>query len=262
MDPRALPQNDASLPLLGIAFARLDLDGALGAARARIAASPAVAAGFVCFVNVHVAVEAQDSPELARALAAADLRFADGVPLVWLARGALPGRVCGPDFMSAALADPMRLGVPADAAFGILGGHPGQAARLAARFPRARLIEHSPPFRPFSEAAALEDWEALRRRCPEGPPRVVWVALGAPKQERWMAAVAPRAPGTLFLGIGAALDFLAGDKPRAPRWMQKLGLEWAHRLASEPGRLAGRYGRTNARFLRLALRTLAGRPGS
>jgi N-acetylglucosaminyldiphosphoundecaprenol N-acetyl-beta-D-mannosaminyltransferase len=139
---------------------------------------------------------------------------------------------------------------------GLLGATPEVTAAVAARY-GIQAVAHSPPVRAFSEAHALEDWQALVARCPDrSPPRLVWVGLGAPKQERWIAAVSRAAPGVMFFGVGAAFDFLAGRKPRAPRALQRLGLEWAHRLASEPGRLWQRYLVTNARFARLVAREL------
>src|SRR5690606_3404833 len=96
----------------------------------------------------------------------------------------------------------------------------------------------------------LDQW------CESEPPRIVWVGLGAPKQELWLRSVSPLAPQTLFLGVGAAFDFLSLAKVRAPLLMQRLGLEWMHRLAHEPKRLWKRYLLTNSRFVSLAVREL------
>jgi N-acetylglucosaminyldiphosphoundecaprenol N-acetyl-beta-D-mannosaminyltransferase len=134
---------------------------------------------------------------------------------------------------------------------GLIGASPEVTGAVAARY-GVQVIAHSPPMRPFSEAHALEDWHAFVARCPgRRPPQLVWVGLGAPKQERWMAAVSPVAGDVMFFGVGAAFDFLAGRKRRAPRVLQRLGLEWTYRLASEPGRLWKRYLVSNARFARL-----------
>jgi N-acetylglucosaminyldiphosphoundecaprenol N-acetyl-beta-D-mannosaminyltransferase len=113
-------------------------------------------------------------------------------------------------------------------------------------------VSYSPPYRPFSKENAREDWETFLARAKAAGverPRWVWVGLGAPKQEKWMEAVAEIAPDTLFFGVGAAFDFLAGTKARAPEWMRKSGLEWLHRFGSEPGRLWKRYLVTHSLFL-------------
>jgi N-acetylglucosaminyldiphosphoundecaprenol N-acetyl-beta-D-mannosaminyltransferase len=137
---------------------------------------------------------------------------------------------------------------------GFIGGKEGQALSLEQRF-GIRSISYVTPHRPFSAENARHDWEEFLKRCPERrPPPVVWVCLGAPKQELWMKEIAALAPGVLFFGVGAAFDFLTGAKSRAPRWMQKSGMEWLHRLLQEPGRLAKRYLFSNALFAWLLLR--------
>jgi N-acetylglucosaminyldiphosphoundecaprenol N-acetyl-beta-D-mannosaminyltransferase len=115
---------------------------------------------------------------------------------------------------------------------------------------------------PFADEPAVED--SLVETILESRVHVVWVALGAPKQELWMARAAPRMPGVTLVGVGAAFDFHAGIKRRAPEPMQRAGLEWLHRLASEPRRLTGRYVRSNTEFivrtgLELGRRRLGGR---
>jgi N-acetylglucosaminyldiphosphoundecaprenol N-acetyl-beta-D-mannosaminyltransferase len=107
---------------------------------------------------------------------------------------------------------------------------------------------HCPPFRPLSEA---ED-EAVVNEVRAAKPDIVWVGLGCPKQERWMADHAARLPGTTLIGVGAAFDFHNGRVKRAPLWMQKSGLEWLHRLTSEPKRLWRRYLVIAPRFAVLA----------
>jgi N-acetylglucosaminyldiphosphoundecaprenol N-acetyl-beta-D-mannosaminyltransferase len=92
------------------------------------------------------------------------------------------------------------------------------------------------------------------RRVVEAKPDLVYVGLGFPKQERLISRLRADLPFTWFLGCGAAINFVAGDRVRAPRWMQRTGLEWVHRLAGEPGRLAGRYLRHDAPY---AVRLLA-----
>lgn len=233
-----------------LGVSRLGLADAIAACEHRAATG---AGGSACFVNVHTLTEASRDPALRDALCAATYRFADGLPLVWLARAKrapIATRVCGPDFMDAMLRRQARQ------PHGLIGASPEITGAVAARYGVDAVI-HSPPWRPFSEAHALEDWQAFVARCPDRrPPRLVWVGLGAPKQERWIAAVSRAAPEVMFFGVGAAFDFLAGTKPRAPRALQRLGLEWMHRLASEPRRLWKRYLIQNARFAQLIAREL------
>lgn len=254
-----MPASDDSGPTVALGalwVSRLGLPAALAACEDRIARG---AGGSACFVNVHTLTEADRDAALRDALCAATFRFADGVPLLWLARAKrapIATRVCGPDFMDAMLRRaPGRL-------YGLVGSTSEVTAAVAARY-GVPAVTYSPPMRAFSEDHARQDWDAFVARCPDRrPPAVVWIGLGAPKQERWMAAVSRAAPGVMFFGVGAAFDFLAGAKPRAPRVLRRLGLEWAHRLASEPGRLWRRYLVQNARFVRLAVDELTSKPRS
>jgi N-acetylglucosaminyldiphosphoundecaprenol N-acetyl-beta-D-mannosaminyltransferase len=208
--------------------------------------------GYVCFANVHSVTESQSEPTLKSVFSRALLSVADGLPLVWVSRLRGPkieSRVCGPDFMKFFLERHRELSV------GFIGGGTGQAERLAKRFGLTAPCL-SPPMRPYSAAAAQEDWRNFLALNPNGPPQVVWVGLGAPKQELWMSTVSALAPETLFFGVGAAFDFLTGQKRRAPVWMQKSGLEWFFRLVQEPRRLWKRYFSTNGRFVVLVLRDL------
>ena len=242
-----------TVTLAGLPISRLALDAALDRCRAHAARGEG---GFACFVNVHTLTEATRNAPLRAALTAASYRFPDGVPLLWLARAKrspIAGRVCGPDFMAAMLRlEPART-------HGLIGGAPGIGEALAARH-GVRTVTYSPPLRPYSHGDALHDWRTFLERCPERtPPPIVWVGLGAPKQELWLATVSAEAPGVMFYGVGAAFDFLAGAKRRAPRMLQRLGLEWAYRLGSEPRRLLTRYLVSNARFAIVAARELRDR---
>lgn len=201
--------------------------------------------GAVIFANVHTVMECLDSPELRHAFARAFLVVADGLPLVWASRLQAPGidsRVCGPDLMRAFLEK------RTDLTHGFLGGTAGQATTIAGKFDIS-YASHCPPFRPFSPRFVVEDLEQLKQNAQGELPKVVWVGLGAPKQELWMTEAVKHAPETLFFGVGAAFDFLSDAKPRAPVWMQERGLEWLFRLRSEPKRLGSRYLRTNSRFV-------------
>jgi N-acetylglucosaminyldiphosphoundecaprenol N-acetyl-beta-D-mannosaminyltransferase len=245
------PEPSKQTAALGdLEISRLGFDAALATCEARFARG---AGGSAYFVNVHTLTEASRDAALREALQAASFLFADGVPLLWLARAKrmpIATRVCGPDFMAAMLRR------QSTRVHGLIGASPEVTGAIVARY-RIQAIAHSPPMRPFSDAHALEDWHTFVARCRGRlPPRLVWVGLGAPKQERWIAAVSRAVPDVMFFGVGAAFDFLAERKPRAPRVLQRLGLEWTHRLASEPGRMWKRYLLTNARFARLVAREL------
>ncbi len=238
-------------PILGVNISRLGFEQALKACLERSAQAEG---GYVCFANVHNLIESHWNSEVRGALNGASFAVADGVPLVWASQwgdGPIASRVCGPDFMKAYLEK------TSEEIHGMIGGAPGQGQALAEKL-GFRAVCYSPPMRFFSAENAREDWLKFLELCPGGrPPAVVWVGLGAPKQELWMRAVSPLAPSTLFFGVGAAYDFLAGNKSRAPMWMQKNGLEWLYRLTQEPGRLWRRYLYTNSLFLFLLGRQAA-----
>jgi N-acetylglucosaminyldiphosphoundecaprenol N-acetyl-beta-D-mannosaminyltransferase len=204
------------------------------------------AGGYAVLGNAHVLVTAQHDRELARAVRGAWTVFPDGAPVAWLQRRRgreAARRIAGTEL----LVSVARAGAPFGLRHAFFGGTPDTLAavesRLLADVPGVCICAAvAPPFAPLDELAAHAD--TVRASHPD----VVWVALGAPKQEMFMAQHGDRF-GALSLGIGAAVDFLAGSKSRAPHWMQRTGLEWAHRLASEPRRLASRYLRTNSEFM-------------
>ena len=239
-----MPNQNKSitLPILGVPISSLGLDEAVAACAETVRERQG---GYACFVNVHLLSEASRKGQswFRELLSKARFCFADGMPLVWVARvrGVRVGtRPCGPDFMDAFLRE------YSDFQHAFVGGAPGQGALLAEKY-GVRATSYSPPVRPFTAESARQDWDQVLSLGTR--PQIVWVGLGAPKQEQWMAEVSRLAPEVLFLGVGAAFDFLTGAKPRAPRWLQRRGLEWAYRLASEPGRLAPRYLDSNSRFL-------------
>jgi N-acetylglucosaminyldiphosphoundecaprenol N-acetyl-beta-D-mannosaminyltransferase len=204
---------------------------------------------YVCVTGVHGVMESHRNEELRRIHAHAGLVTPDGMPLVWLAH--LAGRshverVYGPDLMLACCERSLQTG----ARHFFFGGAPGiaerVAARLSARFAGLAVAgTHSPPFRPLT---ADED-EQLIDEINAADPDIVWVGLSTPTQERWMADHVGRLRAPVLIGVGAAFDFHAGVKPQAPRWMQRGGLEWAFRLATEPRRLWKRYLINNPSFV-------------
>jgi N-acetylglucosaminyldiphosphoundecaprenol N-acetyl-beta-D-mannosaminyltransferase len=196
--------------------------------------------GYVCLINVHAVMEARRDEGLRRILNGAALAVPDGVPLVWI--GKLKGhrvrRVYGPDLTLRLCARAAELGWRCF----FYGGRPGVAERLAEtlklRFPGLPVVgAEAPPFRPLS---AEEDAEAVAR-INAAAPDLVFVGLGCPKQERWMATHRDRLHAAVLLGVGAAFDFHSGGVPQAPRWMMRASLEWLFRLRQEPRRLWQRY---------------------
>lgn len=215
--------------------------------------------GYVCFAGAHGMIEGRRDPELRRIYNASGLTVADGMPLVWHAR--LQGhrevrRVYGPDLMLNFCAHSLSKGYR----HFLFGGAPGVPEQLrevlTARFPGLRVVGcHSPPFR----ALSAEEEEATATMINAAAPDIVWVGLGAPKQERWMARNRERLEAPALMGVGAAFDFHAGLKPPIPPWMGRNGLGWLFRLASEPRRLAKRYLDIVPTFLVLSTLQLSGR---
>lgn len=203
---------------------------------------------YVCAANVHMCMEAFDDPSFRDVVNDADLVLPDGRPLVWAQR--LLGRkgaqqMRGMDLMLALCEDAARSGKPV----GFYGTTDGQLAQLVAvleqRFDGLNVAcRIAPPFRPLSDE---EDADIVKRINASGV-RVLFVGLGCPKQERWMAEHKNQLT-CVMLGVGAAFDFIAGNKKHAPRWMQVCGLEWLFRLLAEPRRLWRRYLIQNPRFV-------------
>lgn len=204
----------------------------------------------VVFANVHVVMEANDNAVLASRLHNTDMVNPDGVPLVWALKAVgerRASRVYGPDATLVILREAEKAGIPV----GFYGGSEEALNKLIAsvkaRFPDLQIVfTMSPPFR----AMSAEEDDAVVQQIVASGARMLFVGLGCPKQEHWVAEHRGRIPAVL-LAVGAAFDFIAGTKPQAPRWMMKAGLEWIFRLATEPRRLAGRYFKNNPRFILL-----------
>lgn len=209
----------------------------------------------LCHADARSILAARDDPAFRQVLADAGFVGADGMPLVWLQRwrGLPGGRIYGPDFMEAMMAQGITT-VDRPLRHFFFGSTPQVldrlVARLTDRYPGLLVAgTFSPPMGRWDEAAD----RAHRDLINAAQADIVWVSLGAPRQELWMADNRPHLQAPLLCGVGAAFDFLSGTKPQAPRWLRRLGLEWAFRLLSEPRRLAGRYARTLPRFMALAL---------
>jgi N-acetylglucosaminyldiphosphoundecaprenol N-acetyl-beta-D-mannosaminyltransferase len=236
-------------PVLGIVIDRISR---ADAAALICSWASAHAARSVLLVNVHMTMEAVDDPAFRTVMRTADLALADGTPLFWTlrSRGYRDVRhVRGQDLVlevcAQAEAQGLRLGLygTTDAVLSVA------RAELASRFPKLEIVyAYAPPFRPLSE----EEDRAVVEAIAASGAQILLVALGCPKQEKWMAAHRDAVPAVM-IGAGAAIDMLGGLQPVAPRWMQASGLEWLFRLASDPARLWRRYARHNLRFLVLSV---------
>jgi N-acetylglucosaminyldiphosphoundecaprenol N-acetyl-beta-D-mannosaminyltransferase len=202
---------------------------------------------YVCVAAVNNVVQALDDAEFQAIMNRADLVTPDGMPLVWGLRllGVRdPSRVYGPVLTDVLCARAAERAI----SVGFYGGTPevidALIANLLRRYPELNVgYRYSPPFGPLD---TLED-EAVARDIDRSGVRILFVGLGAPKQERWMARQRPTIHAVM-VGVGAAFDFLANHKRQAPTWMQRLGLEWLYRLVHEPRRLWRRYLFGNPRF--------------
>ncbi len=196
---------------------------------------------YIAVAGMAVVTEAQHDPAYRMILSGADLVVPDGMPLVWLARlngHKLKRRVYGPELMLTLLESTREKGYR----HFLYGGAPGVPERLAEvlleRFPGTVIAgTYSPPFR---ELTPEEDAQIVAR-INHADPDIVWVGLGAPKQERWMHWHRELLRAAVTIGVGAAFDINAGIKKQAPRWMREHGLEWLFRLLQEPRRLWRRY---------------------
>lgn len=209
---------------------------------------------YVCLTNVHTTVAAQSSPELRSAVDAAFLSVPDGMPLTWILRGRghrQAEKVTGIEYLPMVAS----AGLEAGLRHFLYGSAPGVAHRAGRRLeelvPGVRVVgAASPPF------TSIDEWpvDDLRRELSRAKPDILWVGLGAPKQELWMSAMAGVLEVPVMVGVGAAFDYLAGTKPAAPTFMRHVGLEWLFRLAVEPRRLWRRYLVANSTFLWLLAR--------
>ena len=213
---------------------------------------------YVCITGVHGIIESQRDEGLRRIHNEAGLVTPDGMPLVWLGRlhgHAHVERVYGPDLMLAVCEQSLSKGYR----HFFYGGGEGVptllTTNLRRRFPSLQVVGgYSPPFRPLSGAEDEQIVDAIN----EAAPDIVWIGLSTPKQERWMAEHLGRLAAPVLIGVGAAFDFHSGLKKQAPRWMQRSGLEWLFRLATEPRRLWRRYLVNNPLFVVLVVLQVLG----
>lgn len=252
---------DASTPIprtriLGIPVSSINMEMALSEVDSWISRGER---RFVCVREVNGLMEAQKDPELRALHELAGLITPDGMPLVWLSRWKGQKhvtRVCGRDLMLATC----QWGVPKGYRHFFYGGAPGVAEllvkKLTERVPGLQVAGiHCPPFR----ALTPEEDQAVIEKINSSGAHFVWVGIGSPKQEFWMRDHVGKLHASALFGVGAAFDFHAGVKPSAPIWMQKIGMEWLFRLATEPRRLWKRYLINNSWFLALITLELLGR---
>jgi N-acetylglucosaminyldiphosphoundecaprenol N-acetyl-beta-D-mannosaminyltransferase len=237
--PLATVSQPGQEAILGVPLALLDYDRVLEWIDATVGARER---GYVCVAAVHTVMACQEDPELRAAVLGADFTVPDGQPLVWALKALghrLPDRVYGPELMERACARAAGTGQR----FYLYGGrNHGALAELARalrlRHPGLKIVGgHCPPFRPLSDAEEAAVAEDINRSGAD----VVWVGIGVPKQEKWMARMRERLNAPVLVGVGAAFDFHAGLIPQAPDALQRVGLEWAFRLVHEPRRLWRRY---------------------
>lgn len=207
--------------------------------------------GYVCFSTVHMVMESYDDPDFGAKVNAADLIITDGMPLVWMQRRQgrpEAQRIRANDLMIALCEHAAANG----RSVGFYGGKQevidAIKERAGRELPDLNIVyAYSPPFRPLTD----EEDDAIVDEINEASPDLLFMGLGCPKQENWMAAHRERLR-SVMLGVGASFDFYAGYVRECPEWIGRLGLEWLFRLTQEPKRLWRRYLILNPRFMFLA----------
>ncbi len=241
------PSDVREREILGIPIAMTDYAQAMDVMDGMVARRER---GYVCAVAVHAVMVSQHDPEMRRAVTGSTLTVPDGMPLVWAANllgENLHNRVYGPELMDRYC----RRCADRGHRVWLYGGRDqGSLMQLALnlrrRHPGIEIVGgYSPPFRPLTG----EEEDAIAEQINEARADVVWVGVGVPKQEKWMAHMRDRLDAPVLCGVGAAFDFHAGRISQAPPWMQERGLEWIYRIAQEPRRLLPRYLSYNPQFL-------------
>lgn len=207
--------------------------------------------------SIDMVMKARRDPPFGEDMQHADLVVADGVPIVWAASllgTPIRGRVSGTDMVT----ESARISAELDAPVAMIGGAPGVADRacdaLQRQFPAARLHVIDTPER-MNDENSIDVVDAVRKV----EAKILHVALGAPRQERWIARYLSDTGANVGLGIGSAFDIISGDTPRAPAWMADNGFEWLHRMRLEPRRLGRRYLVEDSPFIALLAREVVRR---
>ena len=207
--------------------------------------------GYVCFSTVHMVMESHDDPDFGAKVNAADLIVTDGMPLVWMQRRQgrpEAQRIRANDLMIALCDHAAKNGLTV----GFYGGRQEVIDAIKARAENEltdlRIVyAYSPPFRPLTDEEDTSIVDEINAAAPD----ILFMGLGCPKQENWMAAHREQLR-SVMLGVGASFDFYAGNVRECPEWIGRLGLEWLFRLTQEPKRLWRRYLILNPRFMFLA----------
>jgi N-acetylglucosaminyldiphosphoundecaprenol N-acetyl-beta-D-mannosaminyltransferase len=246
-EPATAPVAPDAISVLGVPLAVTDYDETMTWMDATIAHGEK---GYICVAATHTVMVCDEDPELREAVLNSSITVPDGQPLVWAMNAlgsGLEERVYGPELMARYCEHAADTGTR----MYLYGGrNQGALVQLALnlrhRFPGVKIVGgYSPPFRELS----ADEEDAIIEEMNGSKADVIWVGVGAPKQEKWMAAMRDRLDASVLVGVGAAFDFHAGLVPQAPEWMQASGLEWLFRMAQEPRRLAPRYVRYNPRFI-------------
>lgn len=203
---------------------------------------------YISTIDVHALVESHFAPDVREIYRSAAIAAPDGMPLVWLIRRSgyrTADRICGPDLMPEIFRTSQSrryrhfLYGSSEATLSLL------RQQLNRDFPGAEIVGHySPPFR----ALTCDEERDIDRLLNAADPNIIWVGLGAPKQDRWMAAHRGTLNASILIGVGGAFEMLAGKVRRAPRIIRRTGCEWMFRMAQEPRRLSGRYLKSNFQF--------------
>ena len=242
----ATPAQPAKVPVLGIPLALTDYERTMDWIDSMVSSRRH---GYVSAAAVHLVMVSQEDPVTREAVLGCSLAVPDGQPLVWAMRalGHDASRVYGPDLMARYCERSAKTGTRMYLYGGRNQGALVQLAlNLRQRYPGVKIVGgYSPPFRELTDEE--RDW--VVGDIDACGADVVWVGIGQPKQEKWMAEFRARLDAPVLVGVGAAFDFHAGLVPQAPQWMQRMGLEWLYRLAHEPRRLWRRYLRYNPRFI-------------
>lgn len=244
--PEASVPAPSTVPVVGVPLAVTNYEQAMDWMDAMVAGG---GSGYVSPATVHLVMRCQEDGVVRDAVLGCSLIVPDGQPLVWAMHwlGHEAERVYGPDLMARYCQRSADTGTRMYLYGGRNQGALVQLAlNLRRRYPGIKIVGgYSPPFRDLSE----EEEDRLVEEINRSGADVVWVGIGQPKQEQWMARMRARLDVPVLVGVGAAFDFHAGLIPQAPDWLQQVGLEWAFRLALEPRRLWRRYGRYNPRFV-------------
>lgn len=242
----SVPTPLETINVLGIAVSNLNMETAVQHVNDAVRTGTK---GYICICGAHGIVECQTDPALRKIFNGAMAVTPDGMPLVWALHGAGhadAGRVYGPDLMREIFDRSKHTGHR----HFLYGTTPTTLLKLESnlrrRYPGAIITgTYAPPFRSLTP----DEERHIAQVINDARPDIVWVGLSTPKQDRWMASMRGRLDAPVLVGVGAAFDFIAGNKPAAPGVLQRAGLEWAFRLVTEPRRLWRRYAKIVPRYL-------------